>query len=346
MKTSHIFIIAILFLIPASCSKHSSSTSSKELKIVLNTNTIYNDGLDELIVEVYDANENKVTSDAQILIDGVVISGNTFKASDTKTYTAKAVFKGKESNIVTFNSIRHEVNNFSRKITMEEFAGTWCSLCTRFTYLIDTMVQHNNKIIPVTIHSNDPYQYVLEQQMRARFSNLNFPSAYINRSLFWDQSAIMIQTELDKKSKLGISINTSVGSNNINAEVKVKFDISSSEKLSIVVALLEDSLISTQYNFYNYTSSSPFYGLGDPIQNYVHNNTLRVAATDIFGDTIPVSSQRKNQIWSKAYSINTNSYNIAHCKVVAYVFFTENNQRRWGVLNAQVTEAGKSIDFD
>lgn len=73
---------------------------------------------------------------------------------------------------------------------------------------------------------------------------------------------------------------------------------------------------------------------------------MRVAATDIFGDVIPGIAQKKNETWQKSYTINASGYNLANCKIVAYVQYTQNNVSRWGVLNAQVTKAGNSAGFD
>ena len=72
----------------------------------------------------------------------------------------------------------------------------------------------------------------------------------------------------------------------------------------------------------------------------------RVAPTDIFGDVIPTAVQKKNEIWEKNYTINASGYNVANCKVVAFVQYTENNVSRWGVLNAQVAKAGNNAGFD
>lgn len=77
----------------------------------------------------------------------------------------------------------------------------------------------------------------------------------------------MVQGILNSRTKLGLAINTTISSNTINATVKVKFDVTTSESLNIVVVLLEDSLIYPQSNIYNNNFDSPFYGLGDPIQD-------------------------------------------------------------------------------
>ncbi len=346
MKNRYFLLLLSLSGLLFSCSKNNDSSPPKELRVEINSPVIYSDFFDELVVTVYDADNNDVTASSQVLIDNNPITGNRFKAGDTKTFSVKAKLNGKETDAVSFKAIRHEINNFSKKIIMEEFAGMWCSFCTRFTYLIDTMVRSNNKIIPIQAHSGDILEYAFVPQMRAKFGVGSFPFGYLNRGQIWDESMSMVQGILNSRTKLGLAINTIINGNTVNATVKVKFDVTTSESLSIVVVLLEDSLIYSQSNFYNTNFDSPFYGLGDPIQDYRHNNVLRVAATDIFGDVIPTAVQKKNESWEKSYTLNATNYNLSNCKIVAYVQYTQNNVSRWGVLNAQVVKAGNSIGFD
>ena len=346
MKNRYFLLLFSLIGLLFSCSKKSDTAPPKALRVQINSPVIYSDLMDELVVTVYDADNNDVTASSQVLIDNNPITGNRFKTGDTKTFSAKAILNGKESDAVSFKAIRHEINNFSKKIIMEEFAGMWCSYCTRFTYLIDTMVHSNNKSIPIQAHSGDILEYTFVPQMKAKFGVGSFPFGYLNRGQIWDESMAMVQGILNSRTKLGLAINTTISSNTVNASVKVKFDVTTSESLSIVVVLLEDSLIYSQANIYNYTPTSPFYDLGDPIPNYRHNNVLRVAPTDIFGDVIPTAVQKKNEIWEKNYTINASGYNVANCKVVAFVQYTENNVSRWGVLNAQVAKAGNNAGFD
>lgn len=346
MKTRYFLLLFSLSGLFFSCSKKSDTTPPKALRIQINSPVIYSDLMDELVVTVYDADNNDVTTSSQVLIDNNPITSNRFKTGDTKTFSVKASLNGKETDAVSFKAIRHEINNFSKKVIMEEFAGMWCSYCTRFTYLIDTMVRSNNKIIPIQAHSGDILEYAFVPQMRAKFGVGSFPFGYFNRGQIWDESMAMVQGILNSRTKLGLAINTTINNNSVNATVKVKFDVTTSESLSIVVVLLEDSLIYSQSNIYNYNFESPFYGLGDPIPNYRHNNVLRVAATDIFGDVIPTAVQKKNETWEKSYTLNASGYNLSNCKIVAFVQYTQNDVSRWGVLNAQVTKAGNNQGFD
>ena len=90
-KVQYLIFISLCTAI-LSCSKnHDSISVPKELRIVLNTPTVYNDGLDELVVTVFDSANIDVTAGSEILIDGNLISGNIFKASDTKPNSAGSI---------------------------------------------------------------------------------------------------------------------------------------------------------------------------------------------------------------------------------------------------------------
>ncbi len=346
MKIRPLLLLMITACFFLSCSKNQDKVISSELRLEINVTSIYADLLDELVVTVFDNENNNVTDRSRIFIDNNPINGNRFKTAEIKTFSVKASVNEKETSSKMFKAIRQTVNNFSKKIIMEEFAGTWCSFCTRFTYLIDTLVRSDNKIIPIQVHSGDILEYKFVQPMRNKFGVGSFPFGYLNRGQIWDESASMMQELLNKNSKLGLAISSTINNKTINATVKAKFDVTTSENLSIVVLLVEDSLVYPQANFYNYTPGSPFFGQGDPIPDYIHNNTLRAAATDIFGDKVPAAVQNKNETWEINYSFNAAAFNPSQCKVIAYIQYAENNVSRWGVLNAQVVRAGKNIGFD
>lgn len=337
-----VFYLLILF----SCNKNDQKPVSSILTLEINSAVIYADGLDELMIKVKDEKGADITNSSEIYIDNILQSSPIFKTNSAKTFTIFAKYNNLTTAEITFKAIRHENNNFTRKVVIEEFAGMWCGFCPRFTNLIEQAAGNDLRIIPVTIHSGDVLEYVFQQQMRNKFGISSFPSAYINRALHWDESYEMITNELNKRSKLGIALNTTINGNTINITANIKFDISTSEELNIVAVLTEDSLIYPQANYYNTTFGSPFYNAGNPILNYRHNNTLRKAFTDIFGDKIPITVQKKGKTWEKTFTVDASNFNINNSKIVCYVQFAQNTTSRWGVLNAQTVKAGNKIDFD
>src|SRR5687767_8868345 len=125
MPRPPIFLAALLFIF-FSCKKEKEEPVFSSLRLELNTPFIYSDGFDELHVKVMDGENRDITAHALILIDGSVISGNIFTTHSAGTRQVKAVVSGKETSTLSFTALRHETNNFSRKIVLEEFAGAWC----------------------------------------------------------------------------------------------------------------------------------------------------------------------------------------------------------------------------
>jgi hypothetical protein len=108
-----------------------------------------------------------------------------------------------------------------------------------------------------------------------------------------------------------------------------------------VLYLLEDGKVYPQVN-YNY------FGLPDPISNYLHNNILRKTITDLYGEVLPVANQLKSNIQDFNFTIDASGYNISKCRIVGVVVQGINNQGRKenAVVNVQTVAVGQTKNFD
>jgi hypothetical protein len=77
----------------------------------------------------------------------------------------------------------------------------------------------------------------------------------------------------------------------------------------------------------------------------VHNNILRAASTDIFGDPLPPGEQIRGSIINKSFSFDATGYTIGRCKILAIVSWADGGGNK-GVINAQVVSAGQNKAFD
>ncbi|NJO25161.1 MAG: hypothetical protein HC867_04325 [Bacteroidia bacterium] len=102
-----------------------------------------------------DQNGNDITASSVIYIDGIAITGNVFTTSTAKTFLVKAVAGGIESGMISVMAKPHTTNRFSRKIILEEFAGTWCGFCPETTRQVDSLAATDNKIIPIQVHNGE-----------------------------------------------------------------------------------------------------------------------------------------------------------------------------------------------
>src|SRR5207253_378001 len=121
---------------------------------------------------------------------------------------------------------------------------------------------HPNCIV-VTVHgpqgSDDPYIYTYDTQLRdAFFTTSGWPSALINRDYLWSESTVTLDQELVERAPLGLSLVSTVSGSTINVNVKVKFDVTTTIGMKLILVLVEDGLVYPQTNYY-----APQYG-GNP----------------------------------------------------------------------------------
>jgi len=259
-------------------------------------------------------------------------------------YTVKATKDGRATRTVTVTATDPGSSPFSQKILVEDYTATWCGYSPRVGIPLKNYSASHPRCIVVGVHgslgTSDPYVYPGITSLINAYNIYIYPTVLVNRDFEWDEYTSSLESELAKRAPVGIALETAVNGVTINAKVKVKFDGSSNFPLRIIIMLVEDGLIYPQRNFY-----APSYG-DDPILNYAHNNTLRAAATDIFGDDIPVASQKAGNTWEKNFSMNATGYKMSNCKIVAAVIYAPNTFGRTGSLNAQIVNAGQNKNFD
>lgn len=329
-----------------SCSKGSGGggTSNQSLKVSLSKNTLRADGFEEVTITVLDQNNTDVTPGSIYTINGLTYTTNKFHTSGPGSYTITATKNGIQSSAATLTATDPGPSPFTQKVFVEDYTGTWCGYCPRVGVQLTNYTATHPKCIVVGVHgpsgSSDPYNYSYVSQLTTAFGITGWPTAVINRDYKWDESNSVLDQEVTKRAPLGVGFETSVAGSTINVKAKVKFDVTTTVPLKLVVLLVEDGLVWAQTNYY-----APTYG-GNPINNYTHNHVLRAAATDIFGDDIPTAQQVSGTVWEKNLSINASTYNISNCKIVAFVMVPSGVTGYKGTLNAQLVTVGQNKDFD
>jgi len=99
-------------------------------------------------------------------------------------------------------------------------------------------------------------------------------------------------------------------------------------------------VIQDQVNYFNNDETSPYYQLGNPIPNFVHNDGLRNSLTNLTGDEISgtaalISSRRTFSLIVPENYINEN------LSIVAMVVSSDNSAR-----NAQFAEVGENKSYE
>lgn len=353
MKTTILLFKGFLALsILASCSKGGSSVSTtppppastnNELLVTFSKNEIAADGFDEAIIKVKDQNNVDLTASSIIYINDAQVNSPVFYTNQAGSYNIKASSGSKQSAVTTLKAVVPSASPFTQKVLAEVFSGTWCGICPGTIIPLENYTNSNPNVISVGVHgpngSSDPFQYVFDSQLRNSLSVGGVPTVILNRNIKWNNTNTALNQLAQQKAPLGLALESNINGSTITVITKVKFDVSTSIPLKLVVMLVEDGILYDQANYGHF-------GLPNPIPNFRHKNILRAAATDIFGDVIPVTAQVKGATWEKSLSFTTGSYNISNLYIVATVVYGTNSQNRKGSLNTQIVAAGKNKDFD
>jgi len=340
----------------SSCSKSDSGPSTPDsLKVSLSATTLAGTGFDGVTVTVKDKTGADVTGAVQLYADGVAFTGPVYYPDGVKTVKISAKKGTVPSNEVPVTVTAPEPSPFTQKIMVEDFTGTWCKYCTRAAYLLGKYTAKQANCIAVGVHggsSTEPFAYQYINTLANRYQVTEFPWAVLNRADRWDESSVSLDSAVNKWAPLGLAIDSKLDGTNITGKVKVKYNVTTSVAMRIVIMLVEDKLVADQSNIYTDLGTTP------TIKNFVHTNVLRrIYSADVsYGDAIPATAAVKGNVWEKDFSFaisgktgNNADYTAvpANCKVVALVQFgPENSMYRKGAINVQFANVGDTKDFD
>ncbi len=287
-----------------------------------------------------------VTSESVFYVDGVAITGNTFSTDEFGPHGVYAKYNSVNGELQS-PPVNLNVYRFTKKVLVEDYTGSWCGYCPRLAYSLDQAEQEDEAVIGVGIHreyNGDPgYPMHFDEvfDMLNQYGITGFPSGRINRNTVWNESVSQILSYLGSNPGLGLAINSTLAGNDIDVEIKIGYDVPASNN-KIVVYLMEDGLIYPQVNYYNNDPNSTWYQTGDPIQNFVHNNVLRKAFTNIFGDAIPDAAVGDEYINYFNLTVPASVQNTSNLEIVAFVL----NTTTGSVVNVQHAPLGVQQDFD
>jgi thiol-disulfide isomerase/thioredoxin len=338
MKKNLLFLASLTILFLASCSKGDGDGGSGPVVtddrpvVKLTKGSILADGFETTSISVVDKNNNDISSQCVVTINGNLVNSFEFYTTTVGSHTIKAKLVSKESLPVTLTATSPGTSKYSQKVLVEDYTGAWCGYCPRVAHSLTQAENSNPRIISVAIHNGDPMAHPQESQLRGRWGINAWPTAMVNRKYEWNEQVSVLSAETVKWSPLGLAIESSISGSTISGKVKAEFDVTTSLPMVMGIMLLENGIVYPQTSYYNGTVGSPFFGLGNPINNYVHNHTLRKFSTNIFGDDIPASAQVKGNIYEKTFTFNAAGYDLTKCTVLAFVGFADGLPNRAGAL--------------
>lgn len=276
---------------------------------------------------------NNTAADATFYVNGTAIEGATFSSSSPGAFEVYASYEANDETHTT-DAKDFEVFIPKRKIVIEDYTGTWCGYCPRVAVAINELRAITDQVSVVSIHKesstmSDPLHFDRVGELQEMFDIPNsFPKAQINRTEMWTNSFDINQVipMLGADSDVSIAVKSELNGASLTVDVDVVYEGGSASGDKLVVYLLENGVVSPQTNYFDQTPGHPYYGLGNPIPDYVHNDGLRNALSGLFGDAIPgVSAFEK---YSKRYTFTVPSHYVGeNLSFVVMVVDSENNAK-------------------
>ena len=336
-------LYTLIFILIYSCSKPESFSDlpvqQNSLIPGLNVESSYLK--DQLIsFNMIDSEGNNITSSTSFTVDNQLINGNTISYDEIGSHDVSANYtidsQNYSTDLIVFNIVE-PIN----KVIVEDYTGTWCGYCPPVAHAIYELKEVYDNIISVGIHNNDELTIDQESDLRSELGISGFPSARLNRTISWfDPYQISdVNSLLSEENNVAISIKSAL--ENIDLEVNLRI-VSNVELVNhkLVIYLVESNLIYDQSNYFNYVEDSYFYNLGNPIENYSHQDVLRKSITNISGNTLdliqPLTDYKFN--FNVEISPDFVQENLA---IVAMVVDSNNN-----AINSQFSEVNSFQDFN
>lgn len=249
--------------------------------------------------------------------------------------------------------------SFTKKVLIEEFTGAWCGYCPDGATRISDLEEANTgKIVAVAVHEGDGMETSQYSTLDSEFNNTGFPSGMVDRVPYNGEVAMnrgywetVAENQLGNTADCGLAIKSTVSGSTATIEVHAAFNTALTDDIRLTVYVLEDEVTGSgsdydQRNYYDTDSSSPFYGLGDPIVGYEHNHVLREVSSDALGDVISAGDLVVGGEFIQTYTVNVTGYDQSHTKIVAFVNKIGTTYDTHEVLNAQEVALGKTQDWD
>lgn len=241
-----------------------------------------------------------------------------------------------------------EPSEFTQKLLMEDFTGTWCVYCPAAGHAIKLAVEQDSRFIPVGVHyrsitNPEVMQNSFSELLVNEFSVAGFPKVYLNRrEALWPNDYLIstLESKLNRYAPVGLAINSILTGNNLDVTVKVGFVTETAivDNYKLVVFLLEDGLIYPQHNAVLEINDE----IPEIIEDYEHNDVLRYSFTNVKGDNLP-NQVATDHRYIREYSITLPNtiQNTNNLELVAFVVDKNDN-----CLNVQYAKVGINQDFD
>ena len=351
MKTIKIpnLLFALSFLVIISCSKSEDNVPLTVPTAQINVDKLVRQASlrnQTIPFSVLNENGDEVTAITTFYVDGQAISGNTFSSPTIGEFEVYGKYTENGVEITT-NTKSFSVIIPKRKIVVEDYTGTWCGFCPKVADAIEATHAITNDIAVVAIHQTasslpDPMHFESFDTLKDAFGVNGLPAARINRTNVWDDPYLAddIVAMAGVDTNMAISMVSEVNENTLVVKVNVVYENGSENGDKLVLYLLESGVVHAQTNYYNQDNTSPYFGLGNPIPNFVHNDALRLSLTQALGNNISATPALEEYSDTLTATLSTD-FNVDNLSLVAMVVRADNSAK-----NAQVAQLNEDKAYE
>jgi hypothetical protein len=242
----------------------------------------------------------------------------------------------------------------TKKVLFEEFTGTGCGNCPEGHYIMDGLLDTYPNVIGVGLHTYNASDamFIPEIDTIGQEYAGGAPMAGTDRifsgssvAQIWTTWESDIQNRLAESPKLSVSLDVTWNSSSRLISAIITCDMlqnlpNGDYRFNLYV--VEDSVTGTgsgydQTSFYDSNSSSPFFGLGNPIVGYVHRHVARAILPNSWGQGGIISS---SPLTGESFSTTINytlpaSYDEQKIELVAFISKYTSNHQGDEVYNAE-----------
>jgi hypothetical protein len=248
--------------------------------------------------------------------------------------------------------------SFTKKVLIEEFTGAWCGYCPIGAYIVESLIEENDNIIGIGVHSGDAMEVDHSSFLEMTYQNSGYPSGMVDRvsydgyvSLNAGYWTFMANNRLSSTPPCGLAMRSKVSGGIATIEVHAGFNATLEGDHRLTVYLIEDHVTGSGYgydqaNYYDGDSSSTFYQLGNPIEGYEHNNTLRAVLSGSLGDPLDNSVFISGGEHVETYTIDISSYEKNNLNAVAFIHHVGSSVVDHEILNVQRVSINGFQDWD
>ena len=335
MKLKSLFRLFILTVLIFACSKTEENVPlTTPLDDITGARLVRKASLvnQEIVFTVVTNDGVDVTDQSTFFVNGEALSSNTFSSNVIGEFEVYGVYFANGTEITT-QTETFRVIIPKQKILVEDYTGTWCGFCPLVLDAVQTLETETEDIVVIAIHQTavsfpDPMHYDDVDQLQQQFEIEGLPAARINRTTVWNSpyETSSVTSIAGQETNLGVGIYSELSGTELKVQVSVTYEEGSENGDKLVLYLLEDDIVYDQINYMDSDSTSPFYNMGNPIPDFVHNHVLRESISNPFGDEIPLTSGLVE--YKANYVVNISSdYNPENLSLVAVVVNANNDAK-------------------